>query len=102
MKPDARELRRLIEAATPCEYVAVSWYTFNGYNHPQFEGERGQIAQEAADYELYAAARNALPWLLARIEKLEAALRGVVRVADRATDEFDAARAALAEGASDE
>jgi hypothetical protein len=31
-----------------------------------------------------------------RISRLEAALRGVIRVADRKTDEFDAAHAALA------
>ncbi len=34
----------------------------------------------------------------ARARKLVAALEGVIRVADRKTDEFDAARAALAEG----
>ena len=51
-----------------------------------------------------AALHNALPDLLAELSRLRqseaelrAALEGVLRVADRATDEFDAARATLGE-----
>jgi hypothetical protein len=35
--------------------------------------------------------------LTAEVERLRAALRGVIRIADRKTVEFDAARAALKE-----
>lgn len=42
-----------------------------------------------------AAAREAVPSLISDVKALAAALEGVIRVADRATDEFDAARAAL-------
>jgi phage shock protein A len=63
----------------------------------------------ADDYDALAAelvARNATTLdltkhcnsLRARIRELEAALRGVIRVANRKTDEFDAAHAALNRG----
>lgn len=42
-----------------------------------------------------AAAREAVPSLIDDVKALAAALAGVIRVSDRATDEFDAARAAL-------
>ena len=57
-------LRQLEKAATPGP-VAVSWYQFGGDSIPQFETiAEGGIAQDDADYELYCAARNALPALL--------------------------------------
>ena len=53
---------------------------------------------------LIAALHNAFPQIVAELSRLRqseaelrAALEGVLRVADRATDEFDAARATLGE-----
>lgn len=56
-------LQALAAKATPCEDVAVMWYENEkeGWRAPQFETERGTIAQEEADYEFYAALRTAWP-----------------------------------------
>lgn len=68
MTPALRELIERIDElyakATQCESVEVSWYPLlDGSRHPQFETERGGIAQEEADYELYCELRNAWPAL---------------------------------------
>jgi len=52
---------------------------------------------EMANWDLaYQAERDANARLIAAAPDLLEALQGVLRVADRATDEFDAARAAIA------
>lgn len=66
-------------------------YDYGAYNiEADAPGEPGKTFLVAAGVSL-----RDVPILLAAPDLL-AALQGVVRVADRATDEFDAARAAIA------
>jgi len=60
-----KHLDEIAARATPCDDVQISEYrnVKQGYVAYQFEGVRGGIQQEPADYEFYAALRTAWPRL---------------------------------------
>jgi hypothetical protein len=60
------------------------------------EDERGRVLCQRSDWTTNEPESAANGRLIAAAPDLLAALKGVMRVADRATDEFDAARAAIA------
>lgn len=64
-----KKLIALSEKATPYHDVEVMWYHYKDIGHPQFETDKGGIAQEKADYEFYCAAVNWVRSLLSAAEK---------------------------------
>ena len=80
MSPDLADLRRLHEAATPSPWTAA-----NHGSHeieappPALVADFGAVGRAKADRDLVVAARNALPELLAEVERLRAVVAEVQR-----------------------
>ena len=115
------ELKKRAEAATPGPWFPTDWSADYGQNKTTIEAHSPEVilkgstsiwpngirCHRIADTEsgdrpvsdaayIAAASPDVVLKLIAERDALYGALKGVVRVADRATDEFDAARAALA------
>ena len=71
------------------QHTPGPWYVANGV---QIRSDKHQVAKA---WSFAGKTGEANAQLIAAAPDLLAALHGVVRVADRATDEFDAARAAI-------